>query len=176
MKLDVPLKKDQQTVTSSGEPRGPFIEGFALRRLRPVEDKRGDITEMYNPLWGIHAEPMVYAYQVTIRPKAIRGWELHQEQTDRIFISSGAMRWALYDLRPESSTYRLLNSFVFSELNRVVMIVPPGVVHAVQNVGSTDAVFVNFPTKPFNYADPDKYRLPLGNDIIPFSFDDGPGW
>jgi dTDP-4-dehydrorhamnose 3,5-epimerase len=168
--------KDRQTVTPAGEPVGRRIDGLVVRRLKPIEDKRGDITEMYSTTWGIHPEPMVYAYQVTIHPGAIRGWELHRNQDDRIFMAFGSMRWVLYDYRETSPTHKLINTFVVSEINRTLMIVPRGIFHAVQNVGTRQAVFVNFPTTPFNHAEPDKYRLPLGNPEIPFSFDDGPGW
>jgi hypothetical protein len=41
---------------------------------------------------------------------------------------------------------------------------------AVQNVGHAVVVFVNCPTRPFNHADPDKYRLPLDSSSIPFRF------
>jgi dTDP-4-dehydrorhamnose 3,5-epimerase len=50
------------------------------------------------------------------------------------------------------------------------------VYHAVRNIGTGDAMFVNMPTRPYDHADPDKYRIPVQNDVIPFSFDDGPGW
>lgn len=168
--------KDEQSVTPDGELVGPKIDGLLTRRLRPIEDKRGDITEMYSSSWGISTEPVIYAYQVTIRPNAIRGWELHKQQTDRIFISQGSMRWAFYDNRPDSPTYKLLNVFVLGELSRTLVIVPTGIFHAVQNVGPGVAIFVNFPTHPYNHSDPDKYRLPLKNDLIPFDFADGPGW
>jgi dTDP-4-dehydrorhamnose 3,5-epimerase len=176
MSVKYNLKQDPQTITPGGESIVQKIDGFTIRHLRPIEDKRGDITEMYSVTWGIHSEPMVYAYQVTIHPGAIRGWEMHKKQDDRIFISRGSMRWALYDLREDSPTFELLNIIVVSELNRCLMIVPKGVIHAVQNVGTVDAVFINFPTTPFNHKDPDKHRLPLENDVIPFSFNDAPGW
>ena len=47
---------------------------------------------------------------------------------------------------------------------------------AVKNIGNTDAYFVNMPTRPYSHEDPDKYRLPLRNDRIPYAFDDGQGW
>jgi dTDP-4-dehydrorhamnose 3,5-epimerase len=56
------------------------------------------------------------------------------------------------------------------------MLIPPGVYHAVQNVGEHDAIFVNMPSAPYNHADPDKYRLPIGNDYIPYQFNAKPGW
>jgi len=39
-----------------------------------------------------------------------------------------------------------------------------------------DAYFVNLPTRPYAHDDPDKYRLPPRNDLIPFAFDERPGW
>jgi dTDP-4-dehydrorhamnose 3,5-epimerase len=42
--------------------------------------------------------------------------------------------------------------------------------HADHNIGTTDVIVVNFPTKPYEHANPDKYRLPLNTDLIPYSF------
>jgi dTDP-4-dehydrorhamnose 3,5-epimerase len=86
------------------------------------------------------------------------------------------VRWALYDHRPESPTYKLLNIFTFSERNRALLVIPRGVFHAVQNIGQTEAMVISLPTRLYDHADPDKYRLPIKNDLIPFAFDDGPGW
>ena len=44
------------------------------------------------------------------------------------------------------------------------------------SVGEDEAVFLNLPTRAYDYEDPDKYRLPVANDVIPFAFEDGPGW
>jgi dTDP-4-dehydrorhamnose 3,5-epimerase len=35
---------------------------------------------------------------------------------------------------------------------------------------------VNFPTRPYDHASPDKYRLPLDTDEIPYEFEDPRGW
>jgi dTDP-4-dehydrorhamnose 3,5-epimerase len=57
-----------------------------------------------------------------------------------------------------------------------LVIIPHGVFHAVQNVGNSDALFFNLPTRPYNHAAPDKYRLPLDPDQIPYRFDSSLGW
>ncbi|MSP14779.1 MAG: dTDP-4-dehydrorhamnose 3,5-epimerase [Chloroflexi bacterium] len=168
--------KDRQTVTPDGQDVHPRIDGVVIRRAPPVEDKRGEIVEVYNPAWGLHPQPLVYVYQSTLRPGAIKGWIVHEKQDDRLFMVSGFMRWALFDNRPESATYKLLNVFTFSERNRALLVIPQGVFHGVQNIGATEAIFINMPTRPYNHADPDKLRLPIKNDLIPFDFDDGPGW
>jgi dTDP-4-dehydrorhamnose 3,5-epimerase len=154
------MKKDPPSVTASGESLAPHIEGVV------------------NPAWGYHPMPMVYAYRCLIRPGKVKGWQMHHKQDDRIAMLDGVMTWALYDDRPSSPTRGMLNVFTFSERNRALVTVPAGVWHAVKNTGVTaDAVFVNFPTRAYDHADPDKYRLPPKNDLIPFAFDrDAPGW
>ena len=164
--------KDVQTVTAEGERVRPLIHGLVLHRLTTHEDKRGDLFELYNPAWGLSPEPLVYAYQVSLRPGAIKGWVMHEKQEDRLAILFGYMRWALFDDREDSPTYRLLNVINVSERNRSLLIIPRRVWHAVENVGISDAVFVNMPTHPYRHANPDKYRLPLKNDVIPFDFSD----
>jgi dTDP-4-dehydrorhamnose 3,5-epimerase len=86
---------------------------------------------------------------------------------------SGAMRWGLYDDRPGSPTQGLVNDLVLSDRAPALLIIPRGVWHAVQNVGTADAIFLNMPTQPYDHAAPDKVRLPLRTPRIPFAFDDG---
>jgi dTDP-4-dehydrorhamnose 3,5-epimerase len=164
--------KDQQLVTPEGKSVKQRIADLFIHQQPLHEDERGELTEVYNPAWGLHPEPLVYVYQVTIRPGKIKGWVVHEKQDDRIFISQGVMRWALYDNRPHSPTYQLLNVFTFSERNRALFNIPKGVYHAVQNVGQHDAVFINMPTRAYDHRDPDKFRLPVKNDLIPFDFSD----
>ena len=55
------------------------------------------------------------------------------------------------------------------------MCIPAGIWHADHNIGSRDAVVVNFPTIPYDHASPDKYRLPLDTDRIPYRFEPSRG-
>ena len=135
-----------------------------------MEDERGDITELLHPAWNFSPASLVQVYRTALRPGAIRGWVVHQKQEDRIAVTDGAMTWAFFDNREKSPTYKLLNVLTFSERTRTLFNIPVGVFHAVKNVGETEAVFVNMPTRPYDHADPDKYRLPLKNDLIPFDF------
>jgi len=168
--------KDKQMVTADGESVLPRIHGVVIRRALPIEDKRGEIVEMYRPSWGLHPDPLVYIYQISLRVGAVKGWVAHKRQEDRIFMSQGVVRWALFDDRQDSPTHKLLNTLTFSERNRTLLIIPRGVYHAVQNIGAVEAVFINMPSRAYDHADPDKYRLPTKNALIPFAFDDGPGW
>jgi dTDP-4-dehydrorhamnose 3,5-epimerase len=164
--------KDKATITPEGELLIQWIEGVKLKKLSYIEDDRGSVLEVYHPGWGFHPDPMVYLYQVIIRPNKIKGWVLHKKQDDRIYCYQGVMRWALFDNRPESPTYKMINDITISERSPAILTVPKGVYHAVHNIGTHDLIFFNLPTKPYNHSDPDKYRLPLKNDLIPFDFYD----
>jgi dTDP-4-dehydrorhamnose 3,5-epimerase len=163
--------KDLPTVTTSGERLGQRIEGVIVRRAITQTDERGTLCEILNPAWGVHPAPLVYVYQFTVRPAKIKGWHSHRLHDDRIFISRGEVRVVLYDSRADSPTFGLINEIFRTGLDRDLMVIPAGVYHAHQNVGSEDALFVSMPSRPYNHDDPDVYRLPVNNDVIPYRFE-----
>ena len=162
--------KDVQTVTADGIAVAPTIEGVVIRRIPPQEDERGEISEIWNLEWLGLDDPVVHVYKVVTRPGTARGWQMHAEQDDRLFVSRGRLRFALYDDRDGSPTRGMLNVFTLSDHQRAMIRIPRGVWHGAQNVGDVEAEFINLPTRPYRYEDPDKYRLPLRNDLIPFDF------
>ncbi len=164
-------EKDPQTVTPEGAAVGETIDGVRVRAARTIPDDRGSICEMYSPAWGFSEEPLVYVYQTTIRPGQVKGWVLHYEQDDRLFFSGGTAKIVLYDARIDSPTHGMVNELCLGHENRALLRIPKGVFHAIQNVGQTDCLFVNMPTRPYRHEDPDKYRLPLDTDAIPYRFD-----
>lgn len=147
------------------------IEGVVVKPLTTLPDHRGTVCEIYRPEWDIHPDPLVYVYQITIRPGQIKGWQKHLEQDDRLFVSSGTVQVVLYDDREDSPTYGAVRELFFGEQNRALFIIPAGVYHALKNVDVRDAVLVNAPTRPYDYESPDKYRLALDNDLIPYRWD-----
>jgi dTDP-4-dehydrorhamnose 3,5-epimerase len=169
-------RRDVQTATPDGQLVHSLIDGVVVRLATTLPDERGEVCEVYDPAWGLSGEPLVYAYQVTIRPQKVKGWVVHHEQDDRLFCALGVLKIVLYDGRQSSPTYGTINEIVLSERNRGLVIIPRGVFHAIQNVGTTDALFFNLPTRPYNHAAPDKYRLPLDTDQIPYQFAPRLGW
>ncbi len=163
--------KDIQSVTPDGDRVGPTIEGLIVRELRTIPDERGEVCELYRSTWGLHDAPVEHAYLATVRPGVVKGWVLHRSQDDRIAVLFGALRWVFYDERPDSRTSGTVVEVTLTERNRSLIVIPELVWHAVENVGEGDAAFVNLPSQPYNHVDPDKYRLPLENDTIPFRFD-----
>ena len=172
--VGVKANKDRATVTSSGQRLQRLIEGAVLHRSVVHEDERGDISEIWSAAWNLDPAPVSYAYQAMIRPGRVKGWVYHKLQADRQAVICGFVKYVLWDARPQSSTHGMVNEIFLSERNRGLLLIPPYVVHAVQNIGLTDAIFVNLPTVPYNHADPDKYRVDPAS--VPYSFDKGVGW
>jgi dTDP-4-dehydrorhamnose 3,5-epimerase len=55
--------------------------------------------------------------------------------------------------------------------NKVMLTIPPFVVHAVQNRGDEDAIFINMPTRAYDPANPDKARVAWNDPRIPYRFE-----
>ena len=129
-------------------------------------DGRGSLCEIYNPAWGFTDEPLVYVYQTTIRPIR-RG--IHLEQDDRLFFSFGDVKVVLGDGRVDSPTFESLNVLYFGESNRGLLQIPRGVYHAIANIGQTDAVFINSPTRAYRHEGPGQVpsAARYGADPIP---------
>lgn len=177
--LDVTLAqatRDVQKVSSDGIAVSRLTEGVRFKELPTHADARGTVVEMFNPQWDWHPDPLVFAYSFTIRPGLVKGWNLHKEHEDRYFVLQGEMDLVLYDPRPDSSTCGEVCRIALSEHNRRLVNVPRNVWHADHNLGTKDVVVVNFPTKPYDHANPDKYRLPIDSDLIPYSFRGARGW
>jgi dTDP-4-dehydrorhamnose 3,5-epimerase len=166
-------KRDAQTVTPDSKPLKTLIHGAQLRYATTHVHEHGSLTEIFNPAWGFHPDPLVFLYQFSISPGRIRGWVVHYEQEDRIFVSLGKVKVVLYDDRPSSPTYKQINEIFLSEHNRALLTYPAHVYHAIQNIGDKEALLINLPNKPYNHASPDKYRLPLNNDKISYQFTTG---
>ncbi len=170
----MPLKRDVQTVNSNGSRLGDLPVGMVLRELVTHPDDRGTVCELYDDRWGIHPDPAVYAYLCTIRPGKSKGWGIHREHEDRYAFLFGELELAFYDAREGSATSGREFRLVLSGFARATLVIPRGVWHAERNIGSADAVFVNFPTIPYDHSNPDKYRLPLDTDELPVEL--GEGW
>src|SRR5215203_996275 len=163
-------KHDAQTVTVEGRPTGRLTHGVSFYERPTHVDERGSVIELFDPRWNWHPEPLVFVYSFTIRPGYVKGWNLHQHHEDRYFLLQGEMQLVLFDPREGSPTYGEVCVISLNEFNRRLVNVPINVWHADFNCGTKDVLVVNFPTKPYDHANPDKLRLPIDTDLIPYSF------
>jgi dTDP-4-dehydrorhamnose 3,5-epimerase len=171
------LTRDDQTVTEDGQRVQPLPAGVGFRDAVTHVDDRGSVCELFNPRWGWSDAELVFAYMFTLRPGMVKGWGMHLKHEDRYFILYGDLEVVMYDDRDDSPTRGLVASVYLSEHRRQLMNIPEGIWHANRNVGNKDVTVINFPTAPYDHQSPDKYRLPLDTDQIPYSFAETPrGW
>ena len=170
------MVRDVQTVTPQGERLDPLPAGVSFYDLPIQIDERGSVRELFDLRWNWRADPLVYAYCFTVRPGIVKGWAMHKLHEDRYYLLSGEMEVVLYDERPASPTCGLLAKIVLAEFRPRLLNIPPGIWHADHNLGSKDVVAINFPTLPYDHANPDKYRRPLDTDLIPYKFERRLGW
>jgi dTDP-4-dehydrorhamnose 3,5-epimerase len=162
--------RDGPTVTADGRSLQRLTEGVVIHDLPTHTDERGSVVELFDPRWKLYPDPMVFAYAFTIRAGIVKGWNLHKDHQDRYCLLQGEMELVLFDPRPESSTHGEICRIVLTEHRRRLVNIPTYVWHADYNVGTRDAVIVNFPTAPYDHANPDKYRLPIDTPLIPYAF------
>ena len=168
-------ERDAETVRD-GQFIVPLLDGMSIHEVSPIIDERGSLTELYDPRWNWHGEPLTYVYITTLRPGVVKGWALHKLHEDRYFVIEGEMELVVYDPRPESSTYGRIAKIQLSARQPRLINVPRFVWHADHNYGTTEAKIVSFPTRLYDHASPDKYRLPIDTDLIPYSFANAKGW
>ena len=168
--------RDRQTVTPRGGLVRDLPDGVTIHRSQTIVDDRGVLFELFDPRWDWHPDPIITSYVMTVRPGRAKGWAVHKAHEDRYAILFGEIELVLYDVRPTSSTRGRVFRIVLSEYDRCQINIPAFVWHGNRNLGSRDAVLVNFPTVPFDHANPDKYRLPIDSPLIPYSFQGAPGW
>ena len=58
---------------------------------------------------------------------------------------SGRLRFGLYDNRQNSPTYQMLNVFTVSNRHRALVVIPRGVYHGIENVGTAEALYLDIP-------------------------------
>ena len=163
-------RRDRPTVDADSKELGLGIAGVEVKRLTIHADPRGIMTPVIDTRDSFWDEPIVYAYRFSILPGRIKGWGMHDLQTDRYFIVSGSVRVALFDGRQDSPSAGSIVQVNFTDRTPGLVKIPPGVWHADQNWGETEAQVVNFPTRPYDPDNPDKYRIDPHGGAIPFDW------
>ena len=165
--------KDQPHVTPAFEvKRDDLLEGVRTFEVKNIVTANGFTTEIFRPDWGVAQLPIQHVIHVSLHPGVVSAWHQHRIQTDHVFVVSGTLRVVLYDDREDSSTRGGVNVFNVSNVRPTLLVVPPGVWHGVKNLGVGMVNFVNYFDRPYNYEDPDEWRLPQDTPEIPYRFTD----
>jgi dTDP-4-dehydrorhamnose 3,5-epimerase len=169
-------EQDRCTTDEAREQIVPLPFGASFHESVRHNDDRGSVTELYDPRWDWHPDPLVFCYMFTIRPQMAKGWGLHKLHEDRYFVIDGELEVVLYDVRPDSPTCGCISKVYLSAARPRLLNIPRNVWHADRNIGMSDVKVINFPTIQYDHSNPDKYRLPLDTELIPHKFGDTKGW
>jgi dTDP-4-dehydrorhamnose 3,5-epimerase len=122
---------------------GSAIPGVELIGLDRRADERGWLVEIYRSD-GPHAGVLpAMAYVSLTRPGVVRGPHEHRTQTDVFAFLDGRFRIVLWENRPGRPSAR--EEHTVGHERPTAIVVPPGVVHAYQNIGDAPAIVINMP-------------------------------
>ncbi|MEO8674208.1 MAG: dTDP-4-dehydrorhamnose 3,5-epimerase [Casimicrobiaceae bacterium] len=166
-------KRDAQSITRDWQMLREPIAGVDVRETKNVLKDNGYLTEIWRDDWGLAPASVAQVFQALIEPRGISAWHVHVHATDRLFANHGRLKIVLYDARRDSVTAGRINVFHCGTARPMLISVPPGVWHGVQNVGAVPALLLNLPDRAYAYETPDHWRLPPDTDCIPYSFHQG---
>ena len=168
------LVAKQSAVNEAGKLRAPQIAGVLFRPTRPVAHDDGVVSEVARASWEELAAPIVQVHLTTTLPGRVRAWGLHRLSTDRLFVVSGLIQFAVFDGRESSPTFGQLFEVKVSDKNPGLLIIEPNLYHGWKNIGVSEAVIINLPDRMYNYDAPDALDLPWDSDaarrLIPFQW------
>jgi dTDP-4-dehydrorhamnose 3,5-epimerase len=123
------------------------IDGVTVEPFKVFSDQRGWLAELFRQDEVAAPDYPAMGYLSSTRPGVARGPHEHEQQTDRFAFFHGVYRVVMWDARPESTTFGARQELSVGEGNAVIVVIPPGVVHAYRNVGTLDAYVLNFPDR-----------------------------
>lgn len=128
--------------------RAGSIEGVIWKPLKKFHDPRGWLCELFR-----HDElPAEYhpvmAYLSVTEAGVARGPHEHVDQSDCFcFLGPSSFKMYLWDNRPSSPTFGVRQTDVVGIDKPMLLIIPPGVVHAYKNVGPEPGTVFNCPNR-----------------------------
>ncbi len=145
------------------------IHGSTVKPLRVLPDERGRLFEILR-----NDDPdflkFGQVYVTTAFPGIVKAWHCHQLQTDFFCLIQGRARFALYDARPESPTFKQINEIICDGEKPQLIVIPNRVYHGFKNIGTVDAVCINCPTEVYRAAQPDEQRIDPFDNEIPYDW------
>ena len=146
-----------------------MISGVKVKQLRVIPDERGRLMEILR-CDDEHFTRFGQVYMTTAYPGVVKGWHYHRLQDDNFAVVKGMIKLVLYDRREDSPTRGEINEFFLGEHRSLLVQIPVGVAHGFKAIGIEEAIIVNTVTEPYNYDEPDEYRIPPHSPDIPYDW------
>lgn len=102
-------------------------------------------------------------------PGTIKAFHIHRYQTDYWSPAAGMFQVALVDLRPDSPTFGLRNTFYAGALRPWQILIPPGVGHGYKVISHEPGMLVYVTNRIYNPED--EGRIAYNNDNIGYDWE-----
>lgn len=147
----------------------PRIEGVRIKPLRVIPDERGWLMEILRADEAELFSEFGQVYVSATYPGVVKAWHYHRDQVDNFACIAGMVKLVLVDTREGSPTRGTVNEFFIGVQNPLLVQVPNLVYHGWKCISSETSLVVNVPTEPYNYTEPDEYRL-APHDTLPYDW------
>lgn len=124
-----------------------IIPDCTLTEFRYFHDSRGWLAEIFRSDELSATELPAMGYLSFTEAGVSRGPHEHVQQSDLFVFFDGTFKVWLWDMRPDSATFQSKQVEILGTERRGILIVPPGVVHAYQNIGENGALIFNCPNQ-----------------------------
>ena len=136
-----------------------MIQGVELVPLTAHVDDRGYLIEILRNT-DAHFTEFGQVYLVGDPSRGtIRAFHKHAHLWDWFFIAKGSAKFILRDDRADSPSYEEVASFVISERNPSLLVVPPGVYHGWMSL-EDNTLLISTGSQVYNRETPDEVRVP----------------
>ena len=150
-----------------GKISGVKIEPFPL-----WPDDRGYFMEVGRMGQGMIGEFDPLQVQISAAmsyPGSIKAFHYHLYQSDYWTVASGMLQVALVDLRVDSPTFGVRNTFYIGSMRAWRLLIPPGVGHGYKVVGTDPALLVYVTSLQYNPDD--EGRIPYNDPGIAYDWE-----
>jgi dTDP-4-dehydrorhamnose 3,5-epimerase len=155
-------------------PTRTLIDGVKTKPMKLIPDERGWLMEILRADETTLFTTFGQVYVSATYPGVIKAWHYHRRQVDNFACVAGMVKLVLVDTREESPTNGAVNEFFVGSQNPTLIQVPNLVYHGWKCISAEPALVVNVPNVPYNYSQPDEYRLePHGSLPYDWSRKDG---
>jgi len=127
----------------SNNMKNELIQGVQWLNLKVIDDERGSVLHMVrtNTL-GVSGFGEIYFSE--LKPNVVKGWKIHHSMTQRLTVPIGLVRFVLVDAREGSLTRgRSVNYIVGRPENYGLLIIPPGIWYAFENLSISSSLVAN---------------------------------
>lgn len=146
-----------------------MIEGVTVRELKKNVDDRGYLMEVLRNDWPDVFKGFGQAYVSLNYPGVIRAWHYHKKQWDIFVCLAGMIKAPLFDGRDVSPTRGRVDELVMGDDRPLALLIPPGVYHGYQTIGTRESLLLNFPTELYDGTD--EFRVPFDSPEIPYTWE-----